>query len=163
MRAALFNPVTAKDTEKIGHLAESAIFSQWQHSSTFKRLRYARWKNEGEVDIVFLGPAEERPLWLGEIKWSDRVANDPDTETRNLRYLMSKHPRVTSAFITTKTFRGTIKGTGSDLPITAIPSALHCYRVGRNITTTLDIQHALGEIPEDQRQGTLFASSSPEV
>ena len=32
MRAALFAPVTMEDSEKIGHLTESAIFSQWQHA-----------------------------------------------------------------------------------------------------------------------------------
>ena len=161
MRAALFNPVTAEETDKIGHLAESAIFSQWQHSNAFKRMRYARWKNEGEVDIVYLSPAEERPLWIGEIKWSDRMSSDPSGETKNLRFLMSRHPNIQSAFITSKTFSGVLRDE-SAIPITAIPSALHCYRVGRNITTTLDVTHGLGEKADDQRQGQLFVGSAEE-
>jgi hypothetical protein len=52
MRAALFAPVKPEDTQKIGQLAECAIFSQWQHAFAFSNLRYARWRNEGEVDIV---------------------------------------------------------------------------------------------------------------
>ena len=36
MRAALFAPVDTSDTEKIGHLAESAIFSQWQHAQGYE-------------------------------------------------------------------------------------------------------------------------------
>ena len=35
MRAALFAPVKADELDKIGHLAESAIFSQWQHAAAF--------------------------------------------------------------------------------------------------------------------------------
>jgi predicted AAA+ superfamily ATPase len=73
MRAALFAPVNANNAERIGHLAESAIFSQWQHSQAFRNLRYARWRNEGEVDVVFLHSGTEKPAWIGEIKWSDRV------------------------------------------------------------------------------------------
>jgi uncharacterized protein len=41
MRAALFAPVGANEPDKIGHLAESAIFSQWQHSKASRELRYA--------------------------------------------------------------------------------------------------------------------------
>src|SRR5882762_2342184 len=46
MRAALFGTVRIDEPDKIGHLAESAIFSQWQHAQAFRQLRYARWKNE---------------------------------------------------------------------------------------------------------------------
>ena len=42
MRAALFGTVRIDETAKIGHLAESAIFSQWQHAQQFRQLRYAR-------------------------------------------------------------------------------------------------------------------------
>jgi uncharacterized protein len=74
MRSALFAPLRAEDTDAVGHLAESAVFSQWQHSKGSSQLRYARWRNEGEVDIVYLGP-DQKPSWIGEIKWSDRVAD----------------------------------------------------------------------------------------
>ncbi|MBM3565893.1 MAG: ATP-binding protein, partial [Alphaproteobacteria bacterium] len=59
MRAALFGPVGVENSDAIGHLTESAIFSQWQHSAGFKQLRYARWRNDGEVDIVYLGRARQ--------------------------------------------------------------------------------------------------------
>src|SRR5258706_621244 len=80
MRAALFEPVSPQDGTSIGRLAESAIFSQWQHSRAFGNLRYARWKDGGEVDIVYLQPANQKPLWIGEIKWSDRIETNPVTE-----------------------------------------------------------------------------------
>ena len=159
MRAALFNPVTAEETEQIGHLTESAIFSQWQHSFSFKQLRYARWRNEGEVDIVYLENAHQRPLWIGEIKWSDRLQRDRLGETKTLRNLMSRHPSIVSAFITTKTFAGSIDVEESETPIVALPSALHCYRVGRNITTSLDVHSAIGQPIVNTQQIELFAST----
>ena len=73
MRAALFAPVRPDDADRIGHLTESAIFSQWQHAPNFRNLRYARWRNEGEVDIVYLAGHRQTPYWIGEIKWSDGI------------------------------------------------------------------------------------------
>jgi predicted AAA+ superfamily ATPase len=163
MRAALFNPVTASETEQIGHLTESAIFSQWQHSFSFKQLRYARWRNEGEVDIVYLGNAHERPLWIGEIKWSDRLERDRSGETKTLRNLINRHPSIVSAFITTKTIAGTLDFEDCRIPITALPSSLHCYRVGRNITTSLDVHSAIGQPTVESEQIRLFAAQDTKV
>jgi predicted AAA+ superfamily ATPase len=59
MRAAFFAPVLATDKQKIGQLAECAIFSQWQHSPYFGNLRYARWR-DGEVDIAYLNPGTQK-------------------------------------------------------------------------------------------------------
>ena len=136
MRAALFAPVEKDDTERIGHLAESAVFSQWQHAVTSRQLRYARWRNEGEVDIVYLDSASDRPDWIGEIKWSDRSRNNFDRETRSVRALLEKHKTISNCFITSKTWHGTREVAGRELQI--IPSALYCYTVGRNIKPRLD-------------------------
>jgi len=136
MRAALFAPVTAEDTTRIGQLAESAIFSQWQHSPAFGNLRYARWKNEGEVDIVFLNGAQQQPLWIGEIKWSDRIQKDFLNQTSALSNLFNRHKTIRSGFFTTKTHEEKIELDGRSVHI--IPSAAYCYIVGRNITSSLD-------------------------
>lgn len=133
MRAALFAPVTINQPEKIGHLAESAIFSQWQHSSTFKNLRYARWRNEGEVDIVYLRDENQKPLWIGEVKWSDRIEKDFGGQTKNLKKLLKMHPSIDSALLTTRTFSSNIQLAGRELEI--LPSALYCYTAGKNITS----------------------------
>jgi predicted AAA+ superfamily ATPase len=69
MRAALFGQLDS-ESEAMGSLTETAIFSQWQHSQQTE-LYYARWKT-GEIDIVFLNDADQRPLWAIEVKWSDR-------------------------------------------------------------------------------------------
>ena len=136
MRAALFAPVSDIETDKIGHLTESAIFSQWQHSSQFRKLRYSRWRNEGEVDIVYINSADEKPLWIGEIKWSDRVGNNFGEETRSLMTLLKKHEDIVSVFLTSKSISRVTILEGRKFKIT--PSSLYCYTVGRNITDSLD-------------------------
>jgi predicted AAA+ superfamily ATPase len=135
MRAALFAPVRTDDARMIGHLTESAIFSQWQHSTSFKNLRYARWRNEGGVDIVFLSGAVQKPEWIGEIKWSDRAGRHMSDETKSMQTLLKRHASITSVFLTTKTILkdSTIEGR----PFGVMPSALYCYTVGRNITQHL--------------------------
>ena len=86
MRAALFVPGNSNEPNKIGHLAESAIFSQWQHSKASRQRRYARWEDGDEVDIVYLGP-EQQPLWIGEIKWPDRIKDHSSLETSVMEFL----------------------------------------------------------------------------
>jgi predicted AAA+ superfamily ATPase len=137
MRAALFAPARSSETDKIGHLAESAIISQWQHALTFRQLRYARWRNEGEVDVVYLAGMDERPQWVGEIKWSDRIDNKFGEETRSLSQLIHRHPTIASGFFTTKTLSKRIEIDGR--PINITPSALYCYTVGRNVTSQLSL------------------------
>lgn len=136
LRAALFAPVSKEDSTQVGHLAESAVFSQWQHSRTFMNLKYARWKN-GEVDIAYLTGANQKPFWIGEIKWSDRIATHREEETAAIKALLQKHLTIKDAFITTKTVRAewTIENRHIDL----VPTSAYCYLVGRNITSSLEI------------------------
>ena len=136
MRAALFAPVKAEETDKIGHLAESAIFSQWQHSQNFRQLRYARWRNEGEVDIVYLANDTSKPYWIGEIKWSDGIKNSYSDATKSLATLLKNHKTINSGFLTTKTINTTTNIEGRQISVW--PSSLYCYAVGRNITSGLD-------------------------
>lgn len=137
MRAALFGTVRTDEPDKIGHLAESAIFSQWQHSQLFRQLRYARWKNEGEVDVVYLAPDKPKPLWIGEISWSDDVGNKYGDATRSVATLLRNHKKtIQAAFLTTKSLT-----TGTEIEgirVSIWPTALYCYFVGRNITTNLE-------------------------
>lgn len=135
MRAALFAPVEPEDHQLIGMLAECAIYSQWQHAPDSSRLKYARWRNEGEVDIVYLQNNGD-PAWIGEVKWSDRMQNKWAKETAGLATLIKKHDSIESAFMTSKTIRSDTQLEGVELSIW--PSALYCYMVGRNITKSLD-------------------------
>ena len=135
MRAALFAPVKPDEHDKVGHLAECAVFSQWQHSPGAKRLRYARWKDGGEVDAVYLGGGE-RPTWIGEIKWSDRINNHFKEQTDAIEVLLGKHKSINSTFFTTRTISREDSIMGRPLHIR--PTAFYCYIVGRNITARLD-------------------------
>lgn len=104
MRAALFSPLQPHESDKIGHLAESAVFSQWQHSPNFRHLRYARWKQgrqEGEIDIVYLTATNGRPVWIGEIKWSDNVIKNTLSEMKNIIHFLKKHITLKNVVFTT--------------------------------------------------------------
>jgi uncharacterized protein len=148
MRAALFNPVGADDPTLIGRLAECAIYSQWQHSSNSRLLRYARWKNEGEVDVVSLAGPAQRPLWAIEIKWSDRAASDP-RELRSLKALLEANRSIESASITTRTKTGSLRIGGRQIRM--LPTATYCYRVGRNVTQFIqEPGPLLDTLPEEQ-------------
>lgn len=148
MRAALFSPVETEDTVQIGHLTESAIFSQWQHASRFRDFRYARWRNEGEVDIVLLAGATQKPEWIGEIKWSDRILKAQGAETFGLHTLLQKHSSIKSGFFTTKTVSKEIRMSGRIIRV--MPSALYCYTVGRNITSPTAIMMRMADRGVDQ-------------
>ena len=135
MRASLFSAAKEEDTALIGHLAESAVFSQWQHSLAFSSLRYARWRG-GEVDVVYLGQGKQKAEWIGEIKWSDYVGKNPSKEFKNLKYLLAKHKTIEAAFLTTRTIMQhdlVIE----DRPVTIWPTALYSYIVGRNAADSM--------------------------
>ncbi|HJS33340.1 MAG TPA: ATP-binding protein, partial [Alphaproteobacteria bacterium] len=136
MRAALFASVNADDADRIGFLTECAIFSQWQHSPGFRQLRYARWRNEGEVDIVYLSGPKQTPAWIGEIKWSDRIAKHFSEETRSMQILLKRHKSIAGAIFTTKTITTSFQIEGKKVAVR--PSSIYCYTVGRNITASLD-------------------------
>jgi uncharacterized protein len=123
MRAALFAPVQSNDAQKIGHWAEPAIFSQWQHAATFRQLRYARWRHEGEVDIAYRDEPNNVPRWIGDIKWSDRVATRREEETRSMAFLSRKLRKIRQAVFTTRTVSEEFVIGGR--PIKVIPSALY--------------------------------------
>lgn len=147
MRAALFTVTKETDNALIGHLAESAVFSQWQHSLAFSSLRYARWRT-GEVDVVFISEAVQKARWAGEIKWSDRIATNPDNELRHLRMLLLKQPKMKTAFFTTKTISmDPIVLEGRSVSIS--PTSLYCYTVGRNAASSTNKFRFLGSNEDD--------------
>ena len=127
MRAALFGPVTA-DHEAMGALTETAIFSQWFHDQNIDNLHYARWKS-GEVDIVWLNIATQKPLWCVEVKWSDLPCND----SRMLKGVtaFAKQNELRDTLVTTKTISQS--GVVNDVNIRFEPSASYAYTLGANM------------------------------
>jgi len=127
MRAALFTPLDA-DNPALGHMVETAVFSQWLHNAAYiESLHYARWK-KGEVDLVSLDPAL-KPRFAVEVKWSDRPADDPK-EIRALLEFARTNPLTRRPLVTTRTVTTTQIIDGIEVEFT--PTALHCYTVGRN-------------------------------
>jgi predicted AAA+ superfamily ATPase len=127
MRAALFSPIGPND-EAVGALAETAIYSQWFHSTS--PLYYARWKN-GEVDIVSLGP-KQKPNWVVEVKWSDRYVDNPNLLKNLIGFCCTNG--LSRALVTSKTKTASIK-VGSVI-VNFIPASAYCYTVGYNIIRT---------------------------
>jgi predicted AAA+ superfamily ATPase len=128
MRAALFGYL-AEDDQTMGSLAETALFAQWFHDSdVIDQIYYARWGN-GEIDMVFLDQATQKPLWATEVKWSDRPAKDPK-QLRHLEAFMEKHPGLEFCEVTTRTYQSHKKLT-SGLPAAFTPTSLLVYEVGK--------------------------------
>lgn len=134
MRAALFGFIRPDD-EAMGRLAETALWSQWLHStSAILDLHYARWKHGRsaylEVDLVALDLRTQAPRFAVEVKWSDS-SYDNWKELRGIREFALQHKLQRAPLVTTLTK----KGTGSDgkLSIDFVPTSLHCYTIARNL------------------------------
>lgn len=125
MRCALFGPISP-DHADMGHLAETAVVSQWLHSSTGPaRTHYARW-HKGEVDLVY--HIESKVAWCVEVKWSNRYFEHPD-ELKGLLFFL-KSNKLQDARVTTIDKEGKADISGAKLEFQ--PTSLYCYTVGRN-------------------------------
>lgn len=133
VRAALFG-LLRPDDEAIGAVAETAVWSQWLHSTaTVRDLMYARWKQgrtDLEVDLVGVETRTQRPRFLVEIKWSDKAVEDW-SELRGVREFAKRHKLQRRPLVTTLT--RTARGKDGDLEIDFVPTALHCYTIARNL------------------------------
>ena len=125
MRAALFTPA-GPDSQELGVLAETAVFSQYFHDEEVQ-LHYCRWK-KGKVDMVRLNAAQ-RPVWAVEVKWSDRYPSRP----RDLGALVTfcRSNGLSHAWATTKTVSSTVRE--DDVLLHFIPTSELCFTVGHNI------------------------------
>ena len=124
MRAALFGQIDA-NSEAMGAMTETAIFSQWQHSE-IAELYYARWKS-GEIDIVHLDKVNQLPSWIVEVKWSDRPYRIL-AELDNCVEFVNKHPNISQPILVTSqtiSDRG-IQYKGVEFEFS--PSSLYAYR-----------------------------------
>jgi Holliday junction resolvase-like predicted endonuclease len=126
----LFQPITESDDE-IGNMVETAIYAQWMPRQDTD-IHYANWrinsKKQGEVDIVGLNIAKQKPCWAVEVKWSDRYFEKPG-ELESLLYFMEKN-KLSNAIVTSVTTEG--QKNLKMLSLTFIPSACYAYIVGGN-------------------------------
>ena len=97
MRAALFDQATS-NSEAMGALRETVVFSQWQHSQQ-TQLHYASWKT-GEIDTISLSSFDQQPTWAVEVKWSDRPYQDCN-ELDNCIEFVWNNPGINQSLLVT--------------------------------------------------------------
>jgi len=129
MRAALFGHIDSNG-QAMGHLVETAIYSQWLHSQSIDNLYYARW-GSGEVDIVCITPSDQKPSWIVEVKWSDRPATIHSELDGCIEFMQTNKLTSANAIITTKTFTGKVSYKGVNFEL--LPSSTYAYMVSSNI------------------------------
>jgi hypothetical protein len=118
-----FLPLVKEDA--MGHMTETAIFSQWIHKDYALPLSYARW-NGGEVDIVSSDTKKFKPQWAGEIKWNNR-GYDKSSELKNLISFCEKN-NLKDAIVTTYDISASREING--IHVNFIPSALYAFNTG---------------------------------
>ena len=130
IRTALFGPIDAEHTA-VGAMAETAVYSQWLHATSFlERLYYARWKRGLEVDVVGLAPGLHTAEWVVEVKWSDRYYERP-SELKGVLAFASNNTLSRPPVITTRTRSGKLKV--KDVELEFVPTSIHCYTIGCNV------------------------------
>lgn len=130
LRCALFQPITTEDAE-MGDMVETAVFSQWFPRQSVN-ISYANWrkskKEQGEVDLVGVNIASQKPEWAVEIKWTDRFFDRPN-ELDSLKYFMLSN-NMKYAIVTSISKAGKIEMEWGTLQF--MPVACYAYTVGRN-------------------------------
>ena len=130
LRCALFQPITTADAE-IGEMVETAVIAQWVPRLS-DDVSYANWrigkKEMGEVDIVGINAARQKPDWAVEVKWSDRYFENPNELSSLKTYMETNH--LTQALVTTMTQSGLVGQSWGNLQF--MPAACYAYLVGRN-------------------------------
>ena len=130
LRCALFQPIRVTD-EEIGDLVETAVYAQWIPRQGVD-ISFANWrlnkKEQGEVDIVGINLAKQKPMWGVEIKWSDRYAEHTG-ELESLLWYMPKNG-LKEAIVTTETI--TTDKTMESVVLHFMPVACYAYTVGEN-------------------------------
>jgi len=129
LRCALFSPLAATD-QMFGNMIETAIYAQWIPRYDTE-VYYANWKEgnkKGEVDIVGLNIARQKPSWAVEVKWSDRYYNEVGELKSLLTFLQNNN--LKSAVVTSTSIYE--EKTMQDITLHFIPAAIYAYIVGRN-------------------------------
>ena len=125
LRSALFSPLNEND-DAIGHMVETAVYSQSLHRDSFKYY-YARWHN-GEVDMVHIDPGTLKPSWALEIKWSDNASVNNSDLNSILHFC--KNNKLEECIMTTKTVTDSRLVNG--IYVNLLPSAVYTYNAACN-------------------------------
>lgn len=130
LRCALFQPIDEND-EAIGNMVETAVYAQWIPRNA--NIAFANWndgnKKKGEVDIVGINDARQKPQWAVEVKWTNKPFTNPASELTSLEHFMTKNG-LTHAIVTSLSETGK-----KEMPygcLQFMPSACYAYTVGEN-------------------------------
>ena len=129
--AALFGPVPPGH-EAFPRLAETALVSQWLGSETVANLAYASWRGGG-IDLLSLGPDDDKPDHVYEIDWADAhaTAGQGKGPGRLAGFAQETNPKARAYVLTcSKAGSGTMDGT----EITLAPLSLYAYWLDRDPT-----------------------------
>ena len=130
LRCALFQPIDEND-EVIGNMVETAVYAQWIPRNA--NISYANWnegnKKKGEVDIVGINEAKQKPEWAVEVKWSNRPFVNPSSELKSLETFMRTNG-LSYAIVTSISEEG--KKTMPYGCLQFLPVACYAYTVGEN-------------------------------
>ena len=140
LRCALFQPIDEND-EVIGNMVETAIYAQWIPRNT--NISFANWnegKKKGEVDIVGIDDARQKPDWAVEVKWTDKPFHNPSEELKSLEYYM-KTNGLSFALVTSISETGMKKMSYGCLQF--MPAACYAYTVGENTLKKTRISYGL--------------------
>jgi len=107
------------------------VYAQWiPRIPQGCHIAYANWrlpdKSQGEVDLVGINAAFQKPYWAVEIKWTDRFYDHPE-ELKSLSFFMRKNA-MSEALVTTKNSMGVM--VTSFGKILFMPVACYAYTVG---------------------------------
>jgi hypothetical protein len=128
MRAALFGEV-ADQHPAVGTLAETGVLSQWLHAPEQRDLHYARW-SDGEVDVVRIDPATQRPAWAYDVKWSDRHVTRPAELQAVANFAIRAGLRVAGATTRTASATLVVGDLAAPVELRLFPTSLHAYTLG---------------------------------
>ena len=135
---AIYGLVKEDNTNILGPLVETAMFSQSMHDSIFlTNLYYARLShNKGEVDMVYLDQ-NFKIKWCLEVKWTDRYFEQIDQLQGLLTFCRYNTPSRVQ--VTTKTKSGHKEKEGVQIEFKE--SAIACYNIGKKQLMPLDTQN----------------------
>lgn len=130
LRCALFQPIDEND-EVIGNMVETAVYAQWIPRNA--NIAYANWnegnQKKGEVDIVGLNDAKQKPDWAVEVKWTNRPYVNPSSKLKSLETFMKRNG-LSYAIVTSISEAGKKEMPYGTLQF--MPVACYAYTIGEN-------------------------------
>jgi predicted AAA+ superfamily ATPase len=141
MRAALFGSLN-QESEAMGLMTETAIFSQWQHSQ-MTRLYYARW-DKGEIDIVHSNLIMQSPAWIVEVKWSDKPHQSRSELDSCVEFVRRNPDLLQPIWVTSRTIADP-HVEHRNVRFVFQPASVYAYVLGRNLLDRIDRSRSLGQ------------------